>query len=371
MNLICTETQAKYPINDIRWKSDTDALLDIEFYPIIDLDKIKQRPFNMWRYLESFPLNSFENLVSFQEGFTPLLKEVIAQKEVYLKVDYFFPTSSYKDRGTTLMMTHIKNLGITDIVQDSSGNAGASVACYSSRGKVSCDIFVPESTPQAKINQILLYDGKVHQVQGTRQDTAEKAYQKAHKSYYASHVWNPFFIQGTKTFAYEICEQMAWDAPDTIILPVGSGSLLLGTYLGFKELKDNHIISKIPKIIGIQSEICSPLYQMFEQNLTEIPKIANQPTLAEGIAIAKPLRARQILEYIQNTNGKLLTVSEEEIKESFLMMAKKGFLIETTSSATIAGLIKYINYFAENDEVIVSTLTGNGLKSMTKIGKIL
>lgn len=227
MNLICSQTQEKYPIDDIRWKSNTGALLDIDFLPKIDLDKIRQRPYNMWRYVESFPLTNFDNIVSFQEGFTPLVKENIAQQEVYLKVDYYFPTSSYKDRGTSLMMTQIKNLGIKNIVQDSSGNAGASVACYASKGGINCDIFVPETTPQAKINQIRLYGGNVHKILGSRQKTAEEAYQQAIKSYYASHVWNPFFIQGTKTFAYEVCEQMKWQAPDTVVLPAGSGTLLL------------------------------------------------------------------------------------------------------------------------------------------------
>lgn len=371
MKLICTQTQEKYPIDEIRWKSNTDALLDIEFRPKIDLDKIKQRPQTMWRYLESFPLVNSESIISFQEGFTPLVKEKIANQEVHLKVDYFFPTSSYKDRGTTIMMSHIKSLNIKNIVQDSSGNAGASVACYAGKAGIECDIFVPETTPQAKVNQILLYGAKAHKVAGSRQKTSEKTYQEALNSYYASHVWNPFFLHGTKTFAYEVCEQMNWQVPDTVVLPAGSGTLLLGAYIGFKELQENNIINKIPKIIGVQAENCAPLYQMFEHKIDKIPNIEVKPTLAEGISISKPLRAKQILDYVKNTQGKFLTVEEEEIKESFLEMAKKGYLIETTSAAVIAGLTKYINCFAEKDEKIASVLTGNGLKSMSKIEKVL
>lgn len=136
-------------------------------------------------------------------------------------------------------------------------------------------------------------------------------------------------------------------------------------------MKENDIIKKIPKIIGIQAENCSPLYQMFVDNLTEIPEIEVKATLAEGIAITKPLRAKQILDYVRATQGQFLTVAEEEIKESFVSMANKGYLIETTSAGVIAGLVKYIHNFAEKDEKIVSVLTGNGLKSMSKVEKIL
>ena len=133
----------------------------------------------------------------------------------------------------------------------------------------------------------------------------------------------PFF-QGTKTFAFEVCEQLGWQAPDTVILPVGNGTLLLGTWMGFNELKTAGIITKIPMIIGVQSANCAPLYQAFKDNLQEIPAIKVEKTLAEGIAIASPIRGKQILEAVRKSGGDFLTVSETEIQQDHLEMCARG-----------------------------------------------
>ena len=368
-SLICTHTQEEYSLEDVRWQSDSGHLLDIRFYPEFDRKIIKQRSANIWRYREALPLSS-ENFVTFGEGATPLQKISIGGRNVYFKLDFLFPTGSYKDRGSAVMVSKIKELGIERVVQDSSGNAGASVAAYCAKAGIDCDIFVPAGVSANKLAQIQAYGAKVIIIDGSREDTAQAAYEAAKRSYYASHCWNPFFLQGTKTFAYEVCEQLGWKAPDTLILPAGNGTLLLGAYIGFKELVKAEIIEKRPKIIGIQASHCSPLYEAFNEGLTYIPDIEALPTLAEGIAIAKPIRGKQMMQYVELSEGSFLVVSEQEIKEAFYETARMGYFIEPTSAAVVAGVKKYVAEAPEN-EIIVSVFTGSGLKASDTIAKLL
>jgi threonine synthase len=159
---------------------------------------------------------------------------------------------------------------------------------------------------------------------------------------------------------------MDWRAPDTLVLPIGHGTLFLGAYIGFKELKTAGMIKRIPKMVGIQSASCAPLYQAFKKGWRETRPIEKEETIAEGIAIAEPVRGRQILEAIRETGGEVLAVTEKEIKVALKEMGRKGHFIEPTSSATIAGLKKYLRKKRQN-ETVVSTLTGMGLKSAGKM----
>jgi len=218
--------------------------------------------------------------------------------------------------------------------------------------------------------QIQFYGAKLNKVPGSREDTARAVWQAAVKNYYASHSWNPFFFQGTKTLAFEVCEQLGWKTPDSVVVPVGNGTLLLGAWFGFNELLKAGIIPKLPQIIGIQSAHCAPLYKAFKEGLTPIPKIEKEDTLAEGIAIAEPIRGKQILAAVKKTAGQIIAVSELEIKKSLRDMAQKGFYIEPTSAATIAGLRQYLKISSPNEN-IVSVFTGHGLKATEKMLKML
>ncbi len=363
MRLICNITGESYALDATRWCSESGGLLDIEYMPDLDWDWVKYLPANLWRYRAALPLAWDAPEVSFGEGFTPLRKVYFGDKWAWLKLDYLFPSGSYKDRGSTVMMSHIKSLGIDTVVQDSSGNAGASLAQYAALARLKCKIFVPEATSPAKINQMKFCGAEVIQVKGSREDTAKAAYQAAQQTFYASHVWNPFFLHGTKTFAYEIVEQLNFKAPDTLVLPAGNGTLLLGAYIGFKELKHVGIIRKIPKLIGVQAANCAPLAEAYHHNQGEVStEIQTSPTMAEGIAIAQPMRGAQMLEYVKITGGNFLTVEEDEIKETWQELALRGYYVEPTSAAVIAGLKNYLAHFAEKDEVVASVLTGHGLK---------
>ncbi len=368
--LICTECKATYSLNAPRWQCDCGSILDIEFEPVFDLVKIKQRQPTMWRYREAIPIQDDANIVSFDEGFTPLTELYFGGKPVLIKQDHLFPTGSFKDRGASVLISKVKELATRLVVEDSSGNAGAAIAAYCARAGIDCSIFVPAAVAAGKVAQIQLYGAKLTRVAGSREDTAEAVLAAAGEAYYASHSWNPFFLQGTKIFAFEVCEQLSWKAPDTIILPVGGGSLLLGAYIGFNELLNAEIIERIPKIIAVQSENCAPLYRAFQENLEEIPTINNRETLAEGIAIAKPVRGKQVVAAVKQSHGDFIVVDDNEIKQSLTAMCNKGYYIEPTSAATIAGISKYLPE-SSAAEVIVSVFSGHGLKATEKMLKML
>jgi threonine synthase len=260
----------------------------------------------------------------------------------------------------------MKEWGVQKVVEDSSGNAGSAIAAYCAKAGIRCEIYVPRYTSPGKLVQIQAYGATLRKVEGSREKTAEKAMEAASKFSYASHCWNPFFLQGTKTFAFEVWEQMAWKAPDTLVLPIGHGTLFLGAYVGFKELKKAGMIKRIPKLVGVQSVSCAPLYQAFKKHWREPQRIEKMETIAEGIAIAEPVRGRQILEAIGETGGEILAVTEKEIRVALREMGRKGHFIEPTAAATIAGLKKYLGK-KRRKETVVSTLTGMGLKSAGKM----
>jgi threonine synthase len=300
-----------------------------------------------------------------REGFTPLESMGWNGHRVLLKIDYLFPTGSYKDRGATVLISKARELGIKKVVEDSSGNAGSAIAAYCARAGIGCEIYVPEATSHGKLVQIQAYGADLKRIKGSREKTAEAAMEAASRVYYASHCWNPFFLHGTKTFAFEIWEQMDWKAPDVIILPVGHGTLFLGTYIGFKELKEAGMVKRIPRLVAVQSASCAPLFQALKKGWRETRPIKKRETMAEGIAIAEPVRGRQILEAIRETDGEVLTVTEKEIGVAMREMGAKGHFTEPTSAATIAGLKKYLKRIKK--EIIVSTLTGMGLKAAGKM----
>jgi threonine synthase len=361
----CPQCKSIYPVEPTRWRCDCGSFLDLQFEPTFDIKKILKRKTTLWRYREAIPIARDGSILSMGEGFTPLESMEWNGHRVLLKIDYLFPTGSYKDRGASVLISKVKELGIKKVLEDSSGNAGSAIAAYCARAGIGCEIYVPEATSHGKLVQIQAYGADLKRIKGSREKTAEAAMEAASGVYYASHCWNPFFLHGTKTFAFEIWEQMDWKAPDVIILPVGHGTLFLGTYIGFKELKEAGMVKRIPRLVAVQSASCAPLYQAFEKGWKETKPIEKKETMAEGIAIAEPVRGRQILEAIRETDGEVLTVTDKEIGAAMKEMGRRGHFIEPTSAATIAGLKKYQKHIKK--EYIVSTLTGMGLKAAGKM----
>ena len=288
--------------------------------------------------------------VSLGEVKTPILKRNLQEREVYLKLDYMQPTGSFKDRGAITMVNKLKELGIKEIVEDSSGNAGAAIAGYCAAAGIKCNIYLPESTSQGKIKQISAYKANIVKVPGTRDDTAKAILKAAETTYYASHVYNPLFVEGTKSLAYEIYEQIG--IPEYIVVPAGNGTMLLGIYKGFKE------IGQLPHIIVVQSKSCAPIFSKFKDQL--IGEIKS--TVAEGIAIEHPKRIDEMIEAVLDSKGDIVVVDDEEVIRAQQMLGEMGIYIEVTSGAAVAGMLKYFKNQYDNKLKIVVPLTGIGLK---------
>jgi threonine synthase len=368
VNYIGTTTGKSYDPNDFPWQGDAGELLDLAPFEVrFDVDKIRSRPPTLWRYLEALPFEKNETIwqeITMGEGFTPLVPLDARTPNVLVKVDYHMPTLSFKDRGAVVLVAKAKSLGAKQLVQDSSGNAGTSIAAYGARAGLSCDIYVPDSTSPKKIAQMKAHGATVNLIPGSREDTANAAKEAASKRgvFYASHVYNPFFYQGTKTYAFELWEQLDYKAPDVLILPVGNGTLVLGAYYGFSELLQAGLIDKLPRFIIIQAERCAPLEQAFKAGLEQAEAVTNEGTLAEGIAIAAPARHQQILDIIYKTRGHILSIPEEDIEPARTFLASKGYYVEITTAINYAGYLKAKPMIQAQESVIIP-LCGAGLKS--------
>ena len=228
--------------------------------PQFPRQKIVLRALNPWRYREAIPFKT--DSVTLGEVQTPLVKCEIGGQDVLLKCEQYLPTGSYKDRGSATLIAGLQSINIKEIVEDSSGNAGASLAAYAARAKVSLKVFCPSSTSEQKKMQIQHYGAELITVDGPRIKSTEALLGHIRKTgtYYASHLWNPLFLIGIQTMAFELVEQLGWRAPKAVLCPVGSGSILLGLFDGFQQLLREGVIHKTPKLIAIQASNVSPLF---------------------------------------------------------------------------------------------------------------
>jgi threonine synthase len=347
--LICHDCQRTYAPSSLAWHCECGGLLDLaDLSATFPWQKVKARATTLWRYLEALPFEQGETAwqsITMGEGYTPLVATQQYPQRVQFKVDYMMPTLSFKDRGAAVLIAHAAELGVQHIVADSSGNAGTAIAAYAARAGIHSDIYVPQTTSSKKIKQIMLHGATVHAIEGTREDTAAAAIAAVEQQglFYASHVYNPFFFQGTKTYVFELWEQNEDRLPDVLVLPVGNGTLVLGAYYGCLDLLHAGLIDHLPHFLAVQAENCAPLALAFEQGQPTAMPVTNRGTLAEGIAIAAPARGQQILAAIRATDGAIITVSETEIEHAQITLAAQGLFVEPTSAAPYAGFLAAIN----------------------------
>jgi threonine synthase len=367
-SLVCSFCGKRYSVKDPVWRCECGHPLDLEFEASWNPQGTPDQAHGIWRYREALPLKNSGNIVSLGEGFTPILEVTVSGRPVLLKLEFLSPTGSFKDRGASVLISKAQELGVKKVVEDSSGNAGCAIAAYSARAGIECHIYIPESTSPGKVLQIKAYGAEVFRVPGNRTEVARAAWEASKKAYYASHIWNPFFLQGTKTLAYEIFEQLNFQIPDTIIFPVGNGTLLIGAYLGFSELLNQHLIERLPRLVAAQAEACAPLYLAYSRKGGEIPEVIPQSTIAEGIVIPQPPRGKQVLEILRKTGGMVLQVKEREILEAMRILSSRGILAEPTSAVALAAFLKKPEEWGEK---VLIPLTGNGLKTIEQYQKII
>jgi threonine synthase len=298
------------------------------------------------------------------EGHTPLVPAEFDGRRLLLKSDQLNPTGSYKDRGAGVMIAWLREWGVTSVAEDSSGNAGCAVAGYAAAAGMKVKIFTPASNSPGKSVQMRAYGAEVVPVPGPRMESFHALMREVEATdlVYASHNWNPLFIQGLETSAVEILEQLG-RAPDWVFAPCGFGTIYLGLARGFLRMQEAGRIERAPRVVGIQAANCAPVFAAFEAGKDEAEPIESPgETAAEGIAASAPMRSAAVLEACRKTQGKILAVSEDEILKAHEDLSRAGFYVEKTSAVVLAGF-RQLSGEIEAGEAVVLFLTGHGLKA--------
>lgn len=251
-----------YPLSQPRWCSDDRTPLLVTPGSGISREDIVRGTRSLWRYRAALP-GDIADPITMGEGCTPLVQRRWGDLRPFFKLEWFNPTSSFKDRGTSVMLSFLRQLGIEAVLEDSSGNGGSSVAGFGAAGGINVKILAPSYTSPAKIAQVVSYGAEVQLVDGPREESEAEAIRQSERVFYASHNWQPLFLEGTKSFAYEIWEDLDFKAPDNIIMPAGAGSSVLGCAFGFRELLKAGQITKLPRLFVAQPLNCSPIDASF------------------------------------------------------------------------------------------------------------
>jgi threonine synthase len=339
--------------------------LDLQLHFNFEVEKISRKNYTAWRYAKFFPYVKEAEITNLGEGWTPLVN---FSKNVYLKLENLNPTGSFKDRGSTTLISAlhvlIKKAG-GYIAEDSSGNAGASIAAYAARAGLKAKIYVPENVSGPKFNQIQFYGSEVIKVSGARNRVAEEAQKTEKKKYYVGHILHPLFRDGIRSLAYEIAEQFSWHAPERVYLPVSAGTLLLGVIEGFRHLAQSDIIASMPKIVACQTQQVSPLYHGFRKLRYTPPERIT--SIADALVSVNPPLLDIMGTHLKEVNGDAVIVEENEISNAFKELARKGFFVEPSSAVAYAAYKKHLkNNEASKANETVIILTGTGLKTVLK-----
>jgi threonine synthase len=345
---------------------------------------INNKQNGFWRYSASLPINDANSAVKIGEQLTPLVKRCWNGSNVYFKYE-IMPTGSYKDRGVAVMLNRLRELGVKSVFEDSSGNAGASIAGYCAAANMPCEVIVPESTSRGKCVQIEAYGATLVKIPGDRNaasrfaEERERDTRAKYENIYASHNWSPYFAHGVKTWAFEIWEQLTLASsgeivPDAIVAPAGQGSLILGAWYAFSELMRGDAIKKMPRIYAVQSSSCSPLYNAWTQGLNNVPDAAppQGKCVAEGIVSTHIVRGSELLQAIRNSEGAVLAIDDDKTIEALLKLAKMGIYVEPTSAVAVAAMDElYSSASLLSGECVVVLLSSTGLKTTPYIQEIL
>lgn len=360
-----------YPLDLPRWCSDARTPLLVTPGAGISRDDIERQTRSLWRYRASLPVE-IAAPITMGEGCTPLVQRSWGDLRPFFKLEWFNPTGSFKDRGTAVMLSFLRQIGVDAVLEDSSGNGGSSVAGFGAAGGIRVKVLAPASTSPAKIAQVRAYGAEVQLVEGPREESEAEAIRQSDRTFYASHNWHPFFLEGTKSLAYEIWEDLGFRAPDNIIMPVGAGSSLLGCAFGFRELLRAGQIAKLPRLFGAQPLNCSPIDASFQAGVdTPVARDVHR-TIAEGTAIRQPLRLREIIGALRESGGSTVALTEQEIVTALGQLARQGLFAEPTCASAAAALDRLSSAGSiKAGETTVVIVTGTGLKAASTVADLV
>ncbi len=365
-------------------KCGEKGILDIVFdYKYIESQIVDgyfkaNRHYNIWRYLPFLTISDkyIDNTLSV--GWTPLyksknLKDKLGLKELYIKDDGLNPTQSLKDRASVIACIKAMELGYDTIACSSTGNAASSLAGNAAKLGLKTVIFVPERAPLGKLLQLKIYGANLIKVKGNYKDTfnLSKAAIDHYNWYNRNAAINPHLVEGKKTVAFEIAEQLSFKPTDYVFVSVGDGCTIAGVYKGFYDFYQVGLIDRIPKIIGVQSSGCSPFYDAFHNNrdLKEV----EENTIADSIAVGIPRNPVKGLNAVKKSKGTYIKVSDMDILKAMKLLARtEGVFAEPAAAAVLAGLIQALkDEIITKEDTVTIIITGNGLKDQKTASKLI
>ena len=363
MQVVCNDCGKFTDFTLDAWRCTCGGAWEPADQPSFNIKKINPADTSIWRYGKLLGLDVHSPYEQMGVGRTPLVPIELFGKQVHLKLEYLMPTGSFKDRGINPMVNQLMYMGVKSMVEDSSGNAGASLAAHGARFGIHTQVFIPEYASPFKQHQISLYGVELVNIAGSRKDT-EVAAQGAASSgrTYASHAYQPAYLAGQMTAAFEVWEQLGKKAPDWIVCPVAQGGQFLGFWFGFSRLLAAGLIDRLPRLVAVQSAKIAPLFHAWKADLEDVPEV--DPigrTIAEGVSIAKPVRGKRLLQAVRESDGLVMAINEEEIMLGQQLLAHKGYYVEPTSALVMAALKHLVEEKKQVTNVLL-ILTGNGLK---------
>ncbi len=370
MWLECIRCHKKFSWNTVIYTCDQcGALLDVKYHfeePNPEL--WRKKPLSVWRYEDFLP--KVREKISLNEGGTSLYKcdrlaEKLGIKNLWVKNEGENPTGSFKDRGMTVGVSLAKELDNRIVACASTGNTSASLAAYAARAGLKCVVMIPSGKiALGKLAQAIMYGALVLAVEGNFDQALNLVEQSSKRlGLYILNSLNPYRLEGQKTIAYEVIEQLG-QTPDAIILPVGNAGNISAVHKGITEWRQLGLIEDAPRLIGIQAEGAAPIVHAYKKRRREVTFVENPETVATAIRIGKPVNWEKALRAIYDTKGAAETVTDEQILQAQKLLARtEGIFVEPASAASIAGLTKLIDAgLIDKDEKIVCITTGHGLK---------
>lgn len=314
----------------------------------------------LWRYRSMLPVR---RSISLSEGNSPLVKRRDSPDEVFLKVEGDNPTGSFKDRGTSVVISDAHNRGFRTATVASTGNMGASVAAYSAYANIAARIFIPPGIPQEKVAQISAYGAELVPVEGDFSEAVRRSRQEAEAgAYLASTGLNPYFIEGLKTIAFELYEQMG--VPDKIIVPTGTGGLLTAIFKGFRELNALGVIDRLPQMIAVQAAEVAPIVEAWREGTEPRPPPPGATTIASAILVKVPFNGRSAIAAIDRSGGYGVTVTDHQILQAIRELGREGIFAEPAAAASMAAMGQIER---RPDDRTALVITGSGLKDPTVV----
>ncbi len=384
-SLICRECKKEYEPQFRYICEECFGPLDVTYtYP----NNIKKEIFESrkektyWRYFELLPVRDKNNIVSINAGFTPLQKSTnlskdLQLKSLHIKNDSVNPTFSFKDRPAGVAVSRAKEINLQAVGCASTGNLASATAAHAAVARLPCYIFAPADLEHVKISQALAYGAEFVAVDGTYDDANRVASVIGDSKGIGIVNINmrPYYVEGSKTLAYEVAEQLNWQIPDYLIIPVGSGAMLNAICKGFEELQEIGLVNDVSnlKIIAAQPHGCSPIVDAFKSNSNEIFPVEKPDTIAKSLAIGDPGDGIYVLKRLKQYHGIAESATNPEIIDGILKLSKtEGIFTEPAGGVSVAVLQKLIeNGKIDRDANIVCYVTGNGLKSTEAIVKVL